>query len=62
MAVRAYIKKESDGHCVVYCRRDRFKHLFRIGTHKDTDTAFRLALKSGDVEWAGRIFEDGKLF
>lgn len=62
MAVRAYIKKESDGRCVVYCRRDRFKHLFPVGAHKETDIYFELALKAGTIEWAGRIFEDGKLF
>lgn len=60
--VRGYIKQEQDGRCVVYCRRDRLKHLFKLGEHKATDEAFLLALKAGAVQWADRIFNDGRLF
>lgn len=60
--VRGYIKQEQDGRCVVYCRRDRFKHLYPIGAHRATDEAFLAALAAGEVKWAGKIYNNGRLF
>lgn len=54
MKTKAYLLETNAG-VVVYCRRDRFKHCYRIGTHGPTDAAFRQALREGTVLWPTRI-------
>lgn len=57
MKVRAYLRQEDCG-LVVYARRDKYKHCYKVGTHKQTDKAFFGALRSGAVEWSEKVWSD----
>lgn len=55
MKTKAYLL-ESNAGLVVYCRRDKFKHCYKVGAHEATDKAFYEALKTGTLEWARRVY------
>lgn len=55
MKVRGYLK-ETQGGLVAYCRRDKYKHAYRVGAHAETDKAFFAALRAGEVEWSGKVW------
>ncbi|MBO7509824.1 MAG: hypothetical protein J6T35_01450 [Bacteroidales bacterium] len=55
MKVRAYLK-ETQGGLVVYSRRDKYKHAYRVGAHAETDKAFFAALRAGEVEWCPKVW------
>ena len=60
--VDAYIARDANGVCRVYCKRAKYKHWFELGRHADTDAAFEQALAAGLVCWESRIIDPGKLF
>ena len=55
MKVKAYLKQEDFG-LVVYCRRGKYKHCYRVGAHRATDKAFFAALQAGEVEWSAKVW------
>lgn len=55
MKVRGYLKQTEAG-LVVYCRRGKYKHAYKIGDHRETDLAFYKALAVGDIEWCPRVW------
>lgn len=55
MKTKAYLL-ESNAGLVVYCRRDKHKHCYKVGVHEATDKAFFEALKKGEVQWATRVY------
>ena len=57
MKVRAYLR-QTDCGLVVYCRRDKYKHAYRVGDHRETDKAFFAALQSGEIVWNPRVWSN----
>ena len=60
--VNAYIARDANGICRVYCKRAKYKHWFELGRHADTDAAFEQALATGSVCWNTGIVDRTKLF
>lgn len=60
--VKAFILKDEKGAHRIFCRRDRFKHLFELGKHKQTDSMFYSALREGDILWETKVKQTCTLF
>ena len=60
--VNAYIARDANGVCRVYCKRAKYKHLFELGRHAATDAVFEQALAAGTVRWEPKVVDPGKLF
>jgi len=59
--VEAVIVKVNPPNYLIRIKRGKFKHWHDLGQHKETDLAFRRALKSGTVIWRPEI-EENSLF
>lgn len=59
--VRVRIVKNKHGFFML-CQRDKYKHWFVLGCHRNTDIAFELALNDGLVQWETAICDKTKLF
>lgn len=60
--VKARIRKWADWTVHVEAKRDKFKHWFELGQHRETDTTFEQALQAGTVDWTPKIVEPPRLF
>ena len=60
--VKARIRKWADGSVHVEAKRDKFKHWFELGQHRETDATFEQALQAGTVDWTPKIVEPPRLF
>ena len=60
--VNAYIARDANGVCRIFCKRGKYKHWFELGQHSETDAAFEQALAVGSIVWRTKIVDPGKLF
>ena len=60
--VKAYIARDANGVCRIYCQRAPRKWWFELGRHAATDFMFEAALSSGTISWNQKIKDPGKLF
>lgn len=60
--VKARIRRWADGTIHIEAQRNKFKHWFELGEHRETDARFETALAAGSVCWETRIVDPVKLF
>ena len=53
---------EDGGVAIVETQRAKYKHWYAVGSHLESDKAFKRALADGSVEWFPRIIDPMKLF
>lgn len=60
--VKARIIRDPNGIHRTEAQRDKYKHWFELGNHKQTDNAFEKALSNGEIQWRTDIYYTDNLF